>query len=340
MIPIIERARLYVRKIDPAVSGQAGHNRTFHVACLLAHGFDLPDSDALMVFREWNAGCSPPWSESELIHKIATARTASHKLPRGHLLDARERREFRPTVSSVTPTPKRPVPMDPLTATERFLSGFRCTEQELAEASPIRMDGESKYDGAVLVGALYQPGERINFVTDFETTQERDGTVKARPKGRGLTVERDALVARFEQRGTDTSEAGAWLRMNPLDGTGIADANVSAFRFALLESDCLAVGLQLALFARLPVPVAAVLSSGGRSYHAWVRVDAPDVDAYRRTVARLLELVARFGVDGKNKNPSRLSRLPGAKRCIGAVGDGVQRLLYLNPQPEQRRILE
>ena len=57
-------------------------------------------------------------------------------------------------------------------------------------------------------------------------------------------------------------------------------------------------------------------------------------------IPQLLELVRKFGVDGKNKNPSRLSRLPGARRTIGAVGDGVQRLVYLNPQPEQRRILE
>jgi len=68
-------------------------------------------------------------------------------------------------------------------------------------------------------------------------------------------------------------------------------------------------------------------------------VDARDAHDYRRRVSRLLELVGRFGVDGKNKNPSRLSRLPGAQRSIGAAGDGVQRLLYLNPLPEQRRIL-
>jgi hypothetical protein len=44
-------------------------------------------------------------------------------------------------------------------------------------------------------------------------------------------------------------------------------------------------------------------------------------------------------VDTKNKNPARLSRLPGVVRQIGANGDGRQRLFYLNPQPEQKAIL-
>ena len=68
-------------------------------------------------------------------------------------------------------------------------------------------------------------------------------------------------------------------------------------------------------------------------------MDEPDAEHYRATVARLLAILARFGVDGKNKNPSRLSRLPGAWRVIGAAGDGIQRLLYLNPQPEERSIV-
>jgi hypothetical protein len=68
-------------------------------------------------------------------------------------------------------------------------------------------------------------------------------------------------------------------------------------------------------------------------------VDARDAVEYRAIVARMLELLARFGIDGKNKNPSRLSRLPGARREIGAAGDGVQRLLYLNPNPGERGIL-
>jgi len=134
-------------------------------------------------------------------------------------------------------------------------------------------------------------------------------------------------------------DAGGWLRMNPVDGQGVADANVTAFRYALLECDQVPLDLRLSLFAHLTLPVAAILTSGGQSVHAWIKVDAPDVDEYRRIVEQMFALLARFGVDSKNKNPSRLSRLPGVQRIIGAQGDGRQRLLYLDPDPVKRRIL-
>jgi regulatory protein RepA len=134
------------------------------------------------------------------------------------------------------------------------------------------------------------------------------------------------------------SEAGGWLRMNPTDGNGVEDTNVTAFRFALLESDKLPLDLLLALFAKLPLPIAAIISSAGRSFHAWVRVDADTLNEYRDTVEKMISLLARFGVDTGNKNPSRLSRLPGVIRRIGSEGDGRQRLLYLNPKPVQRAI--
>jgi hypothetical protein len=372
MLSVIERARRYVAKLSPAVSGQGGHGATFHVAAVLVHGFALGEADAQALLREYNARCLPPWSEGELVHKVQSAATAEHILPRGYLLNGEAPHpgntssDLRPPSPqggegksdgrNVNPHPAcgHPLPSDgrgvssqrgegkadPVAVTVGFLDGFRCMEQDLAEASPVRLDEEWRFDGAVIVGALYQPGEQINFVTNFEVTPEHNGKRKARPKGCGQSVERNQLVARFRANGTDTSEAGGWLRMNPVDGCGIADVNVTAFRFALLESDTLPLDLQLSLFVRLALPVAAILSSGGSSYHAWVRLDARDVDEYRQTVSRLLGLVARFGVDGKNKNPSRLSRLPGAKRVIGATGDGIQRLLYLNPEPEQRRIFE
>jgi hypothetical protein len=305
-LPVIERARRYIAKCDPAISGQRGHDATFHVAACLVHGFALSEPDALALLSEYNRGCQPPWSERELRHKVESANRADFREPRGCLLGfgsvVGPQRRFLPRSF---PAVK---PASPVEAAERLLKGFRCSDVDLAGASPVSLDGDPRFDGALLVGNLYAPGELVNFVTAYETATEKSGEIKARPVGRGVTLERDALLARFEKGGSDTDKGGAWLRLNPLDGPGVADANVTAFRFALLESDKLPVDLQLSLFARLPLPVAAVIGSGGRSVHAWVKVDARDADEYRATVAEMLAILARFGIDGKNKNPSRTRR--------------------------------
>lgn len=333
----IDRARAYLGKIPGAIAGQSGHNETFKAACILVHGFALSRSDALTLLQEWNRTCQPPWSQRELEHKIDDASRAHHDQPCGYLLGdgiVRYRQHF-------TPRPRQPRPsVDPVTATENYLKGFRAGEVDVWEASPLRPLDNWQLDGLILIEALYQAGERINFVAKFERETVKDGSMRARPDGIGETWERDALLTHWTANGMPAGEAGAWLRMNPVDGAGVADANVTAFRFMLLESDALPLELQLSLFCRLPLPVAAIFSSGGKSLHCWVQVDAKDAAEYRDTVTRVLAPLARFGIDGKNKNPARLSRLPGVHRQIGAHGDGCQRLLYLNPQSEQRRIFQ
>ena len=66
------------------------HDWTFRVACVLVQGFDLAEADAVAVLREWNPGCSPSWSEADLIHKVQSARAATHDRPRGYLLGTPE----------------------------------------------------------------------------------------------------------------------------------------------------------------------------------------------------------------------------------------------------------
>ncbi len=70
---VYERARKYLAKLPPSVSGQGGHNAAFHAACVLVAGFDLPEAAALELMREFNAGCNPKWSERELLHKVKQA---------------------------------------------------------------------------------------------------------------------------------------------------------------------------------------------------------------------------------------------------------------------------
>lgn len=127
--------------------------------------------------------------------------------------------------------------------------------------------------------------------------------------------------------GSWEEEAGAWIRFNPLDGKGVKNENVTAFRYALVESDTLPVEEQNELYRRLELPIAALVHSGNKSIHAIVHIDAANIDEYRERVDYLYEYLAGHGVeiDKQNRNPSRLSRMPGVTR------NGIrQRLLATN----------
>ena len=127
-------------------------------------------------------------------------------------------------------------------------------------------------------------------------------------------------------------EAGAWIRFNPLDGKGCGNANVTEYRYALVESDTLPVEKQQGMIEAMNLPCAAIVSSGGKSVHAIVRIDAgTDYDLYRRRVEKLYRFCREHGFepDTQNKNPSRLSRMPGATR-----GGRRQALLAVNTGAE------
>jgi len=65
-----DRARAYLQKVPGAVAGESGHDWTFHAAALLVIDFNLSIDDAMPLLLEWNETCQPPWSESELMHKL------------------------------------------------------------------------------------------------------------------------------------------------------------------------------------------------------------------------------------------------------------------------------
>ncbi|HEY7195247.1 MAG TPA: DNA-primase RepB domain-containing protein, partial [Gemmatimonadales bacterium] len=71
---VLERARRYVARIEPAITGQHGDLHTFRVCCRIVRGFALSDDEAFAVLSEWNGRCQPPWTERELRDKIARAR--------------------------------------------------------------------------------------------------------------------------------------------------------------------------------------------------------------------------------------------------------------------------
>jgi hypothetical protein len=225
------------------------------------------------------------------------------------------RNRFYPTAPT---RPLRPVTRESATAAvERFLKGFQCAEVDLWDASPWSPLEDRALDALLVFAGLFHGDDLVNLCPEH---------------GVGITKRRDEWLAHVRKHGVPSGNLGCMFRPNPVSGTptgekgGWTDADVIAHRFAVVESDILPLDLQLSVLARLPLPIAAIIFSGGKSYHALVEVDAPDAVVYRRDVGRMLVLLRPFGFDQATGNPSRMSRLPGARR-----GQGQQRLVYLNP---------
>ena len=131
------------------------------------------------------------------------------------------------------------------------------------------------------------------------------------------------------------SLVGAWIRFNPLDGKGCKNENVTEYRYALVESDEMDINTQNALLRELELPIAALVHSGGKSIHAIVKIEADTYSEYRKRVDYLYKICEKNGlnVDTQNKNPSRLSRMP------GIIRNGHKQflidtcLLYTSPSP-------
>ncbi|MFC1451857.1 hypothetical protein ACFLSJ_00770 [Verrucomicrobiota bacterium] len=115
-----------------------------------------------------------------------------------------------------------------------------------------------------------------------------------------------------------------------------ADSCIASFRFATVEFDSVPMDEQAAFWAGVDLPVAAIIDSGGKSLHGWVRVDRPDREAWEWDVE--IGLFARrlvpLGVDAACRNEARLSRMPGFHR---AETKRWQRLLYLAPNGRRVR---
>lgn len=70
----LNRARAYLAKLPPSISGQGGHPALFKAACWAVR-FGLSDADAMALLTEWNGThCQPRWTDKQLAHKLRDAR--------------------------------------------------------------------------------------------------------------------------------------------------------------------------------------------------------------------------------------------------------------------------
>ena len=136
------------------------------------------------------------------------------------------------------------------------------------------------------------------------TKKELVESLKKHPDDLGATI------------GDWKEECGAWIRFNPLDGKGVKNENITSFRYCLVESDSISISEQDALLRKFQLPIATLTLSAGKSLHAIVKVDAENADEYRERVDTIYDYLEKnnMPVDRQNRNPSRLSRMPGVTR--------------------------
>jgi RecA-family ATPase len=295
----IKGAKAYLAKLPPAVSGQGGHPATYRAASILAHGFELGWDDAWTLLQEWNTShCSPPWGEKELRHKLNDAYVKPHERPKGWLgkqeraVGSNGRMMFDPKrVFEAT------FPAANLTTADLLLAAFKDDEIVC-----ITNEAGQNEDGK------YFPASKGNFLTRAEWITRFFG-----PDAKG-------------KKHYEASEQGAWLRINPFkaDDFSGTDQSVSSYRHVLVEFDKKAKDEQVAIFHQSNLPITALIESGGKSVHAWVRVDAETKEQWEERRNTVYDFLTDHEPDPQNKNPSRWSRLGGVMR-----GDKEQKVVAL-----------
>jgi len=279
-----QRAALWLSKVPPAISGQSGHSATYTAAVGLVHGFQLSEGDALALLSNWNQSCQPPWTDRELIHKLREAASKSHSKPAGHLLQSGSSPSTAPfDITKVSF--KRPSPPTPITPPDPQASEFKRFLQAAFAATEVVCICDAVEEGRPVSAGSFIPVEE--WIARFDD-----------PASRILSPEREGIFVRINP-----------FKPNLYSGS---DNDISAYRHVLVEFDDKPKPEQEKLFRDSGLPITVLIDSGGKSIHAWVRVDAPsrkEWDARRDLIYSLIP-----GVDAKNKNPSRYSRLPGAWR--------------------------
>lgn len=215
------------------------------------------------------------------------------------------------------PTAKKPAKKQP--TIDDFIKNTSGGLYELSERSPYYLGETTDDDAKQALMVLYGPSEYLFIGNVFDTEVK---TVK-------------------EWLNTDLSSF-AHIIPNPMTGKeGLTDMakisyrcenTVADARFAVCEMDDVPIEKQ-ALFwhecLNIGIPIAAIVHSGKKSLHAWMRVDCgTDVNKWNELVRDwwFKDFGIKYGLDSACQNRSRLSRLPGHRRD----GAGIQELIYLN----------
>jgi hypothetical protein len=182
-------------------------------------------------------------------------------------------------------------------------------------------ESQEKSDGVPI--SIATPAQFLLTAFDpDETICVTASATKEGEKWRPSTAGNLYLVSDFlkllEKEGEDVfdGEPGAWIRINPIkpgDKSG-TDTSVAVHRHVLVEFDQIPKADQYRIMKQSGLPITAIIDSGGKSLHFWIKVDARDAAEFKERSNLIYQYLSTWAPDPANKNPSRYSRLPGVRR--------------------------
>jgi hypothetical protein len=249
------------------------------------------------------------------------------------------------------------LPFEPHALKRYVLDMPEVTWADFAAWSPIDPDKVTSVD---FLNTVFAPGERTIVFTEFESQGQFGHVSGQRSSWRlGMRPKVPPVKSPLPTGGPQ----GVWYLAQPVDGewhpnprkldkvTGApmmcrrAQESIVAQKHIVFEMDhketacpckeCAGrnnpgvVSDWMKLLAKLPLPIVAVYSSGGKSLHALCRMNFQTkghLDLFKK---RHGGAFSALGADPKAWSPTQLTRLPQCWR-----GDRLQKLLYLNPNPD------
>ena len=231
----------------------------------------------------------------------------------------------------------------------RRAHGFQLEPQPMAELYP------EAFTMNQLILELFGPNDLL-YIGSEKMENGGIGNIRTAEEWTILFKEQQhAILERIGNDGWDSSEPNAFLidlglrysHLVPNMVTGCfgktksgglslrCDDSVCGFNFTIIDFDDFGLGKQAeilhCLCEAMDLRICAVVHTGGRGYHALVKInDVDSLDAWNRQVRDgLFPTFEALGVDPACANPSRGFRLPGVYRC--ETGNW-QRLVFVSKE--------
>jgi|GEM_PF-1961703 len=264
-------------------------------------------------------------------------------LTRRGRLDGLPESEIKACIQSVLKSPARQPLLESKHRIPNLINQFKIQQPE-PEPEPIvyaldegdRLPEPIEEDATkIFLETIFSPEDKIQIVVGHKNEEGVEV-----PSGNHPTLPLRLWLDKIESKGGIQNvfpamdeggriNQGMYIAINPLidPKLGRKKKNVSRFDHALIEFDSISTTQQWQLIKKSRIPCATVCFSGGKSLHALVRVNARNQEEYDTRVDKLLQHFSEYEVDTQNRDPSRLSRLPGVIR--GDTGNA-QTLLATN----------